>query len=98
MLHVPDIRRNLVSGSLLVQVGYKIILQFNKIVISKSDIFIEKIFVSKGLFKLNIISSSINENSFIPSQSLMLNFESCGVWHCRLGHMNFKSISKDVQS
>lgn len=32
--HVPEIRRNLISGSLLVQLGYKIVLESNKVVIS----------------------------------------------------------------
>ena len=42
------------------QLGYKIVLDSNKIVIFKGDVFIDKGFVSKGLFKLNVISPSIN--------------------------------------
>lgn len=49
------------NESLLVQLGYKIVLESNRIVISKGDVFISKGFVSERLFKLNIISTSINE-------------------------------------
>lgn len=75
--HVLDIRRNLINGSLLVQLGYKIVLESNKIVIFKSDIFIIKGFISKELFKLNII---INENSFSnPFQFILLNSKSYNI-------------------
>ena len=33
--HVPSINKNLVSGSLLCRDGYKLVFEFNKVVISK---------------------------------------------------------------
>jgi len=53
---VPTVRRNLIDGSLLVKIGYKIILEANKFVISKDNIFVGKGYVLDGLFKLNIVS------------------------------------------
>lgn len=95
MLHALDIRKNLISGSLLVQLSYKIVLESNKIVTSKDDIFIRKGFVFEGLFKLNIIYPSINKNYFSdPSQSILLNSKFWNVWHSRLGHANLKYIQK----
>ena len=45
---IPAIKRNLLSGSLFVQLGFEIVLESNKIIISKEDINIGKSFVSKG--------------------------------------------------
>ena len=89
--YVPEIRKNLISASLLVQLGYKVILESNKVVISKREIFIEKDFVSEGLFKINMLPLSSNEKSS-SSQSCVMNTESYDVWHGRLAYVNLRSI------
>ena len=48
--HVPSIRKNLVSGSLLCRDGFKVVLESNKIVVSKSGQFIGKGYECGGLF------------------------------------------------
>ena len=73
VLHVPTLRRNLISESSFLRASYKIVEESNKLVISKSNIFIRKGFVCDGLFCLNVINSSDNE-IFIP---VTLNIESC---------------------
>ena len=55
--YVPEVRRNLISGSSLVQLGYKIVLESNRVIISKNNVFIGKGYVCDGLFKLNNVSS-----------------------------------------
>jgi hypothetical protein len=40
--HVPSMHKNLVSGTLLCRDGFKVILEYNKIVVSKSGQFIGK--------------------------------------------------------
>ncbi|KAI5323547.1 hypothetical protein L3X38_032619 [Prunus dulcis] len=40
--HVPAVRRNLISGSSLVKQGYKIVMESNRIVITRNDVFIGK--------------------------------------------------------
>jgi hypothetical protein len=103
--HVPGIGKNLISVSLLVQLGYKVVLESNKVVISKHDVFIGKGYVSDGLFKLNIISQLVNEVSMISD-----NFPNCSAssndnvdnnknnlvdnWHGRLGHVNYQKLVK----
>lgn len=52
--HMTDIRRNLVSGSMLIQIDYNIVLEANPRVICKGDLFIGKGFVSGCIFKLNV--------------------------------------------
>jgi len=64
----------------------------NKFVISKSNIFIEKGFVSDNLFQLNVINSGDNEID-IP---FVLNIESCDIWHGRLEYISFNSIKKMI--
>ncbi|KAK4383188.1 hypothetical protein Sango_2800800 [Sesamum angolense] len=42
VLHVPDIRKNLVSGSLLVKIGFRLVFESNKFVLTKNNHFIGK--------------------------------------------------------
>ncbi|KAL0333939.1 UNVERIFIED_CONTAM: Retrovirus-related Pol polyprotein from transposon TNT 1-94 [Sesamum angustifolium] len=56
VLHVPDIRKNLVSGSLLVKSGFRLVFESNKFVLTKNSHFIGKGYVEKGLFKMNIMT------------------------------------------
>ncbi|KAL0320072.1 UNVERIFIED_CONTAM: Retrovirus-related Pol polyprotein from transposon TNT 1-94 [Sesamum radiatum] len=53
VLHVPDIRKNLVSGLLLVKSGFRLVFESNKFVLTKNSHFIGKGYVEKGLFKMN---------------------------------------------
>ena len=82
----PDIRRNLISGLLLIQSGYKIALETNR-----------KRFVFGGLFKLNVCEHSIlpfNKSYLYSSSLVVLNVESCETWYGRLGHVNFGTIRR----
>ncbi len=59
--------------------------------------FIEKYFVSNGLFKLNVLAFIDSKNSSFTSSTsstIVLNIESCDIWYARLGHVNLKSILK----
>ena len=48
--HVPSINKNLVSGSLLCRDGFKVVLESNKVVVSKQGLFIGKGYECGGLF------------------------------------------------
>jgi hypothetical protein len=48
--HVPSIRKNLISGSLLCRDGYKLVFESNKCVLSKFGTSIGKGYESGGLF------------------------------------------------
>ena len=90
VMHVSALQRNLISESSLLRADYRIVKESNKFVISKSNVFIRKNFVSDGLFRLNVINSSDNK-IFIPVD---LNIEPCDIWHGRLGHVNFQFYQK----
>ncbi|KAL0546602.1 hypothetical protein IC582_016514 [Cucumis melo] len=88
VLYVPSLRRNLVSGSLLNRVGLKIVLEGDKVILTKNGDFVGKGYLSNGLFVLNTISMNAN------ASSSAYVIESANLWHGRLGHVNFASIRK----
>ena len=80
VLHVPTIRKNLVSAALLVKNGFKYVLVSDKAVIIKNEMFIGKVYLNEGLFKLNVmVIDSINKNS-----SSVYLLELSDLWHARL--------------
>ena len=86
MLHVPNIRANLVSVALLGKVG---VIEYDKIIMTKDNIFAGKGFCNQGLFVLSI-SEVMNENA---SSSAYL-VDSYDIWHARLGHVSGEYIKK----
>jgi hypothetical protein len=86
--HVPSIRKNLISGSLLCRDGHKLVFESNKCVISKFGTFIGKGYESIGLFRLSLVdtcSKSVNH--------VVGNIET-DIWHSRLCHVNFGCMSR----
>ena len=66
VLYVSEIRKNLVSGSLLNNHGFKLVFESNKFVLSKSGMYARKWYMSDGIWKLNvmtIIKSNMNKVS-----------------------------------
>ena len=55
VLHVPDIRKNLVSGSLLSKNGFKLVFESDKSILTKSGTYVGKGYLSNGLFKMNVM-------------------------------------------
>ena len=80
VLHVPNIKANLVSIALLRKVGVKVSFESDRIVMTKNNIFVGKGFCNQGLFVLNI-SKVINGNA----SSFAYLVDS---WHARLGHVS----------
>lgn len=90
VLYIPGISKNLVSGSLLVQRGYKFVLESNKVIITKGDLFIGKGYVVNGLFKLNTMFASSNEINSAPSFSDSNSI----LWHAKFGHVHLHRIKE----
>uniref|UniRef100_A0A2N9F9L9 Integrase catalytic domain-containing protein n=1 Tax=Fagus sylvatica TaxID=28930 RepID=A0A2N9F9L9_FAGSY len=94
VLHVPDIRKNLVSGSLLSKNGFQLVFESDKFLLTKSGMLVGKGYLSDGLFKMNVMTIvPINENKNKSSAYLL---ESSNVWHGRLGHVNFGTLHRLV--
>ena len=62
MLHVPNIRKNLASGSLLSKKGFKLVFEYDKVGLTKRGMYVGKGYTSDGLFKMNVITIVSNKN------------------------------------
>ena len=54
VLHVPEIRKNLVSGSVMVNKGFKLVFESAKIVITLNGMYVGRGYMTNGMFKLNV--------------------------------------------
>ena len=89
VLYVPSLRRNLVSGALLDKVGLNLVFEADKIIISRGGVFVGKVYLSGGLFVLNIVQEIVNNASISNSAYIV---DSINLWHGRLGHVKIASI------
>ena len=87
--HVPSINKNLVSGSLLCRDGFKIVLESNKVVVSKHGLFIGKGYECGGLFRFSLADYCNKSVNHICGNV----DDDASVWHSRLCHINFGSMS-----
>ena len=55
VLHVPDIRKNLVSGPLLIKKCFKLTFESDKFVLTKGGMYVGKGYLADGLFKPNVM-------------------------------------------
>jgi hypothetical protein len=86
--HVPSIKKNLISGSLLCRDGYKPVFESNKYILSKYDTFVGKDYENEGLFRLSLIDTCFNSVNHV-SHNVETN-----IWHLRLYHINFVSMTR----
>ena len=61
VFHVSEIRKNLICASLLSKKGFKIVIESDNVILSKSSIFVGKGYSCDDIFKLSI--NEINKNS-----------------------------------
>jgi len=95
ILHVPDIRKNLVSGSLLSKNGFKLVFVSDNFVLSKNGLYVGKVYVSDGLFKMNVITIVPKDYDNKVKSSIYI-VESSNIWHARLGPVNFDTLRKMI--
>ncbi|GJR90134.1 zinc finger, CCHC-type containing protein [Tanacetum coccineum] len=93
VLHVPNIRKNLVLSSILNNCGYKQVIKSNKFILYKYGVFISFGYLSNQMFMLNIVNDDI-ASTFTSTSKLNDSI----LLHARLGHVHFKrmqDMSKD---
>ena len=56
VLYVLEIRKNLMSGSLLNSHGFQKVFESDKFVLSKSGMYVRKGYMSNGMWKLNVMT------------------------------------------
>ena len=83
VLHVPEIRKNLVSGSLLSKKGFKLVFVSDKFILTKNGMYVGKGYMSNGLFKMNVMTvvPPIKNISIKRAHLLLicLNLQMCGM-------------------
>jgi hypothetical protein len=89
MHHVPSINKSLVSGSLLHRDGFKIVLDSNKLVVSKCEQFVGKGYDRGGLFRFSLANFCNKLVNHICGSV----YDDGSVWHSRLYHINFGLMS-----
>ncbi|GKB65982.1 zinc finger, CCHC-type containing protein [Tanacetum coccineum] len=71
VLYVPNIRKNLLYGFKICKSGVKAVIEPDKVILSKANVFVGKVYACDGMFKLNInkITSSayLSDCNFISS-------------------------------
>ena len=83
--HAPSMNKNLVSGSLLCREGFKVVLESNKVVVSKHGLFIGKGYECGGLFRFSLSDFSNKcVNHICGGVDDIAN-----TWHSHLCHINF---------
>ena len=95
VLHVPEIRKNLVSGSLLSKKGFKLVFVSDNFILTKNGMYVGKVYMSNELFKMNVMTvippiKNIDKKN--TSSAYMLEYSN--VWHGRLGHVNYDTLRR----
>ena len=92
MLHVVDIKMDLIFGSLLRKNNFKLIFESDKFILSKIKMLIGNGCLSYVIFEISIMTIIImNKNSNNNTSSSHM-FEFCDMWYDKLSHMNYKFI------
>ncbi|GJT24335.1 retrovirus-related pol polyprotein from transposon TNT 1-94 [Tanacetum coccineum] len=94
VLHVPNITKNLISGPIPSNKGFKLVIESDKFVITKGDVYVGKGYLDEGLFKLSVVTDDnvINNNNAGTSTASVYMIDPSFLWHSRLGHVNFRSL------
>ena len=106
VLHVPDMRKNLVSGSKLTRGGFRMVFEAEKVIITKNRKYLGRGYLHEGLWKFTVqpivtpvvtteaVEPIIDNNNASTSVYIV---ESSNLWHDRLGHVNYGSIKRLVE-
>lgn len=79
----------MVSVALLGKIGVEVSFEYDKIVMTKNNVFVGNGYCNQGLFVLNV-SNIINENATCSAYLV----DTINLWHGRLGHVSISFIKK----
>lgn len=95
VLHVPGIRKNLLSEIVLNKFGYKQVLESDKYILSRHGTFVGFGYVCNGMIRLNIVYPFVDNSICMVASSAKNNLNKSELWHARLGHIHHKRL-KDM--
>nr|GEU65218.1 Pol polyprotein [Tanacetum cinerariifolium] len=98
VLHVPNITKNLISGPILSNKGFKLVFESDKFVITKGGVHVGKGYLDEGLFKLSVVTddNDSNNNKAGTSTASVYMIDPYFLWHSRLGRVNFCSLQRMI--
>ncbi|VFQ73142.1 unnamed protein product [Cuscuta campestris] len=90
-LFVPSMSKNIISVSCLDKAGFSFVVKDKTLSVFRNDIFYASAKMTNGLYVLDMDTAIYNVDvKRNKPNSLNLAY----LWHCRLGHINEKRISK----
>jgi len=85
VFHFSKIRKkNLVFASLLSKKGFEIVLESDKVIVTKSGMFIKNGYSCDDMFKFSINKINVISTYMVESTSFL--------WHARLEHLNYRYL------
>jgi len=92
-----DIRKNLISGSILSKKDFRMVFESDKFVLTEGGVYVHKGYLIDSLFKANVVVMNKKSVYLYPKlinkgKSSFYLFESSILWHVKLGHENYKSL------
>ncbi|GJS17302.1 pol polyprotein [Tanacetum coccineum] len=94
VLHVPNVTKNLISGPILSNKGFKLVFELDKFIITKGGVYDGKGYLDERLFKLSVVTDDnvINNNNAGTSTTSVYMIDPSFLWHSRIGHVNLRSL------
>ncbi|KAL0371851.1 UNVERIFIED_CONTAM: hypothetical protein Scaly_0866700 [Sesamum calycinum] len=89
VLHVPEIRKNLVSAAILSKKGLKTMIEADKLIVIKNGKFVGKRYYCDGMFKLCTIMNVMNK---INNSAYVFEFSLSSLWLKRLDYLGLQVI------
>lgn len=90
VLYAPDVRRNLLSGTALLKINYRFILEDLGVKIYYGKTYYGSGYLSDDFIVMDIMNSYDNNNSF----SLLTTADDSIQWHARLSHIGQDRINR----
>ncbi|GAA0153753.1 hypothetical protein LIER_37730 [Lithospermum erythrorhizon] len=85
VFYVPSFWKNLISTNLLCKNDFKIVPEFDKVVMTRNGVFVGKRYSIDRMFKLSICINAVN---------VVYSAMSLPLCHTRLGHINYDDYSR----
>ena len=96
VLHVPEISKNLIAGSLMLKNGFKLVFESDEFVITKAEMYVGRGYMTDGMFKLNTMTIVPKNSMNKKGESSVYIVDSSILWNGRLGHVNYGSLKRMV--